>query len=296
MRKWSRNFVPSPKSVKRLRRLRPSSKKSDYLRNTCATLEPEHLPIATIYFTGKPFPQSDLRTLQVGWSVIFRALIGASKLTEAGIPPHREQLTATPARPHSKRSTGELHRNRSRLWNRESFSTTLQKTRGPLNKTELLRDRFAKLSAREGQYVVKILTGDLRIGLREGLVEEAIANAFDAPLDEVKEANMLLGDIGQTALLAVARRARSRRAFPFSSDQMHAREPGADGGSDLGTLFATDAPNEVDAVYVEDKFDGIRAQLHRGSERVEIFSRDLRRMTDQFIEIAEQARNFRRRT
>src|SRR5213082_3675262 len=61
---------------------------------------------------------------------------------------------------------------------------------------------FANLSPREGQYVVKILTGDLRIGLREGLVEEAIAKAFNVALDEVKEANMLLGDIGRTAVLA----------------------------------------------------------------------------------------------
>ena len=51
--------------------------------------------------------------------------------------------------------------------------------------------------------MVKILTGDLRIGLREGLVEEAIASAFNAPLDDVKEANMLLGDIGAAALLAL---------------------------------------------------------------------------------------------
>ena len=43
---------------------------------------------------------------------------------------------------------------------------------------------------------------------------------------------------------------------------------------------------------MEDKFDGIRAQLHRGAERVEIFSRDLRRITDQFDELAEQARGF----
>ena len=71
--------------------------------------------------------------------------------------------------------------------------------RGPVAKTECLQNRLARLSAREGQYVVKILTGDLRIGLREGLVEEAIAQAFNAPLDEVKEANMLLGDIGRTA-------------------------------------------------------------------------------------------------
>src|SRR6185503_9732060 len=52
---------------------------AEYLR----TLEPAQLAIASIYFTGKSFPQNDLRTLQVGWSVIHRALTGASKLSEA---------------------------------------------------------------------------------------------------------------------------------------------------------------------------------------------------------------------
>src|SRR5207237_8415707 len=79
----------------------------------------------------------------------------------------------------------------------------LHRARGPIAKTELLQTCFANLSAREGQYVVKILTGDLRIGLREGLVEEAIARAFEVPLEHVKEANMLLGDIGATASLAL---------------------------------------------------------------------------------------------
>jgi DNA ligase-1 len=45
-------------------------------------------------------------------------------------------------------------------------------------------------------------------------------------------------------------------------------------------------------VYVEDKFDGIRAQLHRSRDRVEIFSRDLRRITGQFPELVNQARRF----
>ncbi|HTD01804.1 MAG TPA: DNA ligase, partial [Chthoniobacterales bacterium] len=45
-------------------------------------------------------------------------------------------------------------------------------------------------------------------------------------------------------------------------------------------------------VFVEDKFDGIRAQLHRNSKRAEIYSRDLRLITDQFHELAEQARKF----
>src|SRR3984893_555448 len=84
----------------------------------------------------------------------------------------------------------------------QEFFEQLHKTRGPIAKTELLQRRLSILSAREGEYGVKILTGDLRIGLREGLVEEAIAKAFEGPLDDVKEANMLLGDVGKTAKLA----------------------------------------------------------------------------------------------
>ena len=170
---------------------------SEYLR----ALPNEQLPIATVYLTGKPFPQNDLRTLQVGWSVIFRALIAASKLSEAEfrrIASSHGDAGKTAFEALDDRTSPEPFG----ILESRAFFDDLQKMRGPLNKTEFLRARFAKLSAREAEYVVKILTGDLRIGLREGLVEEAIAVAFDAPLDEVKEANMLLGDIGRTALLA----------------------------------------------------------------------------------------------
>ena len=170
---------------------------ADYLRS----LTKEQLPIATSYFTGKPFAQSDPRTLQVGWAVIFRALQAATKVSDAEF--HRvasahgdagktafEILNGrTTPQPFSTGESGELFEN-------------LHRARGPIAKAELLRNRFSRLSAREGQYVVKILTGDLRIGLREGLVEEAIAKAFGVPLEQVREANMLLGDIGQTALHA----------------------------------------------------------------------------------------------
>ena len=49
------------------------------------------------------------------------------------------------------------------------------------------------------KYIVKVLGGELRIGLREGLLEAAIAKAFDRPLDDVKWAGMLTGDIGRDA-------------------------------------------------------------------------------------------------
>ena len=163
----------------------------------------------------------------------------------------------------------------------------LHKTRGPAGKTELLQARLQKLSPLEAQYVVKILTGDLRIGLREGLVEEAIARAFDVPLDNLKDAHMLLGDIGQTALLASRRELDCAELTLFQPIRvmLASPEPTAEA---IWARFGGESPNEP-MVYVEDKFDGIRAQLHRGAERVELFSRDLRRITGQFDEIAEQA-------
>jgi ATP-dependent DNA ligase I len=267
---------------------------AEYLR----TLGADQLPIATVYFTGKPFPQSDLRTIQAGWAVIHRALLGATKLAE----PEFRRIASS----HGDAGKTALEALEGRtvpepftLVESRGLFDLLHKTRGPLGKTELLQQRLGRLSAREGQYVVKILTGDLRIGLREGLVEEAIASAFSAPLDEVKEANMLLGDIGAAAALASKgdlQRAELSLFRPIKS-MLASPEPTAEAiwerfsGADQPSAGETPAATPT-VVYVEDKFDGIRAQLHRGAARAEIFSRDLRRMTDQFPELAEQARGF----
>src|SRR5207248_644212 len=156
---------------------------ADYLR----TLNAEQLPIVATYLTGRPFPQRDLRTLQAGWSVIYRALVGASKVSDTEF----QRVAATHA--DAGKTALEVLDNRtapkpfSILQSRELFEN-LHRARGPVAKTELLEKNLANLSAREGQYVVKILTGDLRIGLREGLVEEAMARAFEVPLDQVKQA------------------------------------------------------------------------------------------------------------
>src|SRR5207244_7054895 len=177
-----------------------------------------------------------------------------------------------------------------------NFFDTLHRSRGPIAKTELLRSRLAKLSAREAEYVVKILTGDLRIGLREGLVEEAIARAFETLLDEVKEANMLLGDIGATAALASRREVHRAEWSIFRPIKcmLATPEPTAEAVWErfVGERSSNRDEGTAATVHVEDKFDGIRAQLHRSGQRVEIFSRDLRRITDQFPELAEQAKKF----
>ncbi len=266
---------------------------ADYLRG----LTSEQLAIVTPYFTGKAFGQSDPRTLQIGWAVILRALQAATRIEDAEF--HRIASThgdaaksafevlggRTTPQPFTIRESHDLFNN-------------LYRARGLIAKAELLRNRFSKLSAREGQYVVKILTGDLRIGLREGLVEEAIAKAFGASLDQVREANMLLGDIAQTALLASRNELANAELSLFRPIKcmLATPEPTAEA---VWERFAEAAKTSQEraastgtVVYLEDKFDGIRAQLHRSAQKVEIFSRDLRRITGQFPELADEARNF----
>src|SRR6202162_2432609 len=139
----------------------------------------------------------------------------------------------------------------------------------------LIKSLFEHMSAGEVKYAIKIMTGDLRIGLQESLVEEAIAKAFDRPLDAVRRGNMLTGDIGETLRFAATDDLASIRmrllhpiAFMLPQPVETAAEILSDGRG---------------SVLVEEKYDGIRAQVHKGAEGVRSFSRTL----DEIVEFPE---------
>lgn len=267
---------------------------SDYLRR----LTSHQLPIAATYFTGRAFAQSDPRLLHVGWAVIFRALQEATKISD----PEFHRIASKHG--DAGKTAFEVLNGRTtpqpfRIVESAELLQRLHRARGPIAKAKLLRERFSVLSEREGEYLVKILTGDLRIGLREGLVEEGISKAFGVSLEEVKQANMLLGDIGRTAVLASHKELHKAELSIFRPIKcmLATPEPNAAAVWDRFTIAASvercQPGSSIPAtLYVEDKFDGIRAQLHRSRDRVEIFSRDLRRITGQFPELVEQAIKF----
>ena len=276
-------------------RTRAKLEKIRILAEYLGSLNAAQLPIAAVYLTGRAFPQSDIRTLQAGWAVIIRALQGASKLSDADL--HR--ITASHG--DAGKSTREILQDRTKpepfdLTASREFFENVERARGPIAKGELLQRRLECLRPEEGEYLVRILTSDLRIGLKEGLVEEAIARAFDAPLNEVKEANMLLGDIGETALRASRKDLATAELSVFRpiKSMLASPEPTAEAiwqrFVDMRADASENGPEDSPTLYVEDKFDGIRAQLHRTADRVEIYSRDLRVITDQFYDLAERAR------
>ena len=149
---------------------------------------------------------------------------------------------------------------------------------GPAAKSAILGTLLARADPLTAKYIVKVLGGELRIGLREGLLEAAIAQAFERPLDAVKWAGMLSGDIGRLATLA--------RDDSLDQAEMTLFHP-------LKFMLASPAEDAAEIVkrlgpevWVEDKYDGIRAQLHKRGGEVRLFSRDLHDVTGQFPEVA----------
>jgi len=117
--------------------------------------------------------------------------------------------------------------------------------------------------------------------MRSGHLEAAVAAAFDVPLADVQWAGMLTGDMGQTALLA-------RRGALAEAELVLFRP--------LKTMLASPVADEAEAfrrlgapVWVEDKYDGIRAQLHKQGREIRLYTRDLKDVTSGYPEIVEAA-------
>lgn len=236
---------------------------------------------AAIFLSGDIYPAFSERTLNVGGSTVWRAV---QQLTERS-----EQEMSQAYRRH-----GDVGAAAYDLWPPEFTGSVLTLpdlakllddiaiARGPAAKLEQVNALLRQCSALEAKYAIKMMVGDLRIGMRESLVEEAIAAAYEKSELAVRRANMLLGDIGETLRLAAEGHledARMRLFHPLGF--MLAAEVKS---SQEATSYFTDA-------QIEDKYDGIRAQVHCGEGRVRIFSRTQDEISESFPELIPAFQN-----
>ena len=261
-----------------------TSEKTSLLARYLATLPAGELCVAATFLAGRPFAEVDQRPVGLGWATI-ASVVSRLAGTPAGAlgaaydrssdlgQAVADVLALRPDCPDPSLSPGleEVA---------EAFAA-VQTAPGPAAKGATFAALLERCDAFTAKYVVKVLTGELRIGLREGLLEAAIAEAFGQPQPAVGMALMLTGDTGETAVLAKEGRLEAARLRLLHPIRFMLASPVEDAAEILTRL----GPE----VWVEDKYDGIRAQLHRCSSEVRLYSRDMHDISGQFPEIVEAA-------
>ena len=277
MRRWS-------ELAERLAATTRTKEKTALVADYLHTLSSAELPIATVFLTGRPFAEADPRSTGLGWSAIATTVTGLagverSSLAEAydrssdlGIAVEEVLEMANHAPPASASPS---------LADVADAYTAIEVASGPAAKSVVLASLLGRADPLTAKYVIKVLGGDLRIGLRQGLVEAAIAQAFDRSPDDVRWAGMLVGDVGRLASLA-----RDDALARASLDLFHPLKfMLASPAEDAAEIIARLGPE----VWVEDKYDGIRAQLHKRGSEVRLYSRELHDISAGYPEIVAAA-------
>lgn len=284
-----------------------------------------------LYLSGEAFSEADTRKLNIGGAML-------TKTVREIVSPTEAQFDAAWRR-HGDlgAAAGDLfaengHRPEPTLSLQEIESAFAQI---PIAKTTaarqaLLAEMLRRCGPVEAKYLIKLINGDMRIGVKQSLIEEAIAVATEQPLTALRHAVMLEADLSHAtarSFEATLQQARMRLFHPLGfmlaspvetpeeAVKRFASKPEAAAEADISAGSATQAeprPHIVeededaltgDAVehapveairmraQIEDKYDGMRVQLHCGDPsqrgRVALYSRNREDVTASYPEVVE---------
>jgi DNA ligase-1 len=257
-----------------------TSEKARILGAYFRTLGDDDLRRAAVFMSGRAFDPSKRRTLGLGWAVTSKVVGSIS-----GRDPDELQSIF---RKHSDIGdwAGEALEGRTKpedvnLAEVEETLEAIRTARGAA-KAAPLEKLLRRLHPEAARFVVKVISGEMRIGLSEGLVEAAIAEAFGVPVTQVKRVHLITGDIGETAVRCKRGQLETSSVTLFQPVRFMLASP-------VETAAEAFERMGADKVWTEEKYDGVRCQLHHADGRVELFSRDLKETTGAFPELAEGA-------
>jgi DNA ligase 1 len=242
------------------------------------------LAAAALFMSGAIFPKGSGLALNVGFSTIMRSLSEIGHLDQEEIQKiylRHGDIGALAEYAVSKRQQSPLVIQRLLL---PDLHDQLRKIADAVGsgsaeaKRKVLTGLLINCSPLEAKYLIKIVTGELRVGVVEGLVELAIAKAFGRDVQAVRQAMLMSGDIAQMALLA--------KKDALSTAIMKPLTPLSFMLADVMFSAEEIAQYYNKPLICEFKYDGIRVQLHKFSGKVRMFSRKLEDVTSSFPEIA----------
>jgi DNA ligase-1 len=263
---------------------------ADYLK----TLEPDETEPAVAMILGRAFPKWSPKTLDVSWVALSGIL---QQITSADWNAFREAFTSTGDIGSATKTLFEKAKLKKQSQLQEK-ALTISEVRATLEaiaetagsgsrekKERLITTLLSQASPVEAKYIVKVIIGEMRTGLHEGLMEQAVAKAFDIPLSTVQKATMAMGDIGE-----VAAKAKTESKEGLEEVRFRLFRP-------VEPMLAKMAEDVDEALSehggktaFEFKYDGARVQIHKLGDEVRVFSRRLTDVTQSLPETVEAVR------
>jgi DNA ligase 1 len=245
-----------------------------------------------LYLAGQPFAEADPRKLNAGGALLTRAVKAVSGCSDAA-------LTV------AYRRHGDLGAAAAEVWPRMSGEGlalgevaaafgVMAVARTTAVRADAVEGLLRRASAMEAKYLLKLMLGDMRIGVKQSLIEEAIGVAAGADVVAVRHAVMLEADLARVVERAFAGTLGEARMRLFHPLGFMLASPVETPEEAVERFTSKELDAGVEA-FLEDKFDGIRAQVHCGDAgqagRVAVYSRNREDITESFPEIAEAFRD-----
>ena len=264
------------------------------------------------YLAGLPFAEADPRKLNAGGALLSKAVKVVSGAAEA-------QLTAAYRR-HGDLGAAAFDLLAQRdpvpesgnrfpgltLREAETAFAAMAGAKTTAIRAALVETLLRQATPVEAKYLLKLMLGDMRIGVKQSLIEEAIATAAGAEVSAVRHAVMLEADLGGAARRAFAGTLGEAKMTLFHplgfmlASPVETPEEAVERFTEkkkMNTEDTEDAQRNTEGVqaFLEDKFDGMRAQVHCGAAgfdpsqpgRVAIYSRNREDITESFPELVE---------
>ena len=225
-------------------------------------VEADEIRTAVAFLSGRPFPVSDPRTLDIGPSALFEA----SKI------PVAEDLSSAPL------TLQEVADSFGKIAEASGKGSRLEKH-------NRLKELVERADSQERPILLRLLHNELRIGLHDGLIQEAIARASGTDLKTVRRAALFLSDLAEVAAIALTagmtglQRVDIKLFVPLLPMLSELSQ-------DFNEIFTAHGGRTA----LEFKYDGARVQIHKDGEQVRIWSRRLSEVTRSIPEIVEIAR------
>ncbi len=238
--------------------------KREILVEFLSGVKAEEVAPTVLLLTGRVLPESQDRALNLGWAAVSRALEASGQATLLA-----EELTIL----HVYGAFQEIARVRGK--------DSVRKRR------RLLQALLAQASDPDKDFLLRAIGGEMRIGVNEGVMLEVLADASGAGLPVVQRANMFLGDLGETARLALTKGSEA-----LAAQELRLYTPVKPMMAEMAENLEEVFREHVHGTALEFKLDGARIQIHRSGDVIRVFTRRLREVTESLPDVISWVRTF----